>query len=128
MVAVDSCHVWHASFISLMVLQGALAQWYEGPGGAPPCIPARRRCSQKISACLASTPLTALTLTVCVEVCMAVAGGVILLFIQTVAERASISELPVHTGDIKTITVLQQLRGGGVGEGAAAPWAVLVRF
>lgn len=64
----------------------------------------------------------------CVKVRVAIAGGVMLLFIWALAERVGISELPVHTGDIKAFTVLQQLRGGRVGEGAAAPRAVLVRF
>ncbi len=48
----------------------------------------------------------------CVEVCVAVAAGVMLLFRQAVAERAGISELPVHAGGIQAFTLLQQLGGG----------------
>lgn len=48
----------------------------------------------------------------CVEVRVAVTGGVMLLFRQAVAERARISELPVHTGGIQAFTLLQQLGGG----------------
>lgn len=59
---------------------------------------------------------------------MAITGGVMLFFIQTMAEPATISKLSVHTGGIKAVTILPQMRGGRVGEGAASPWAVLVRF
>lgn len=51
-----------------------------------------------------------------------------LLFGQAVAKCARIRELPVNTGGIETFTVLQQLRGGRVGEGAAAPRTVLIRL
>lgn len=63
-----------------------------------------------------------------VEVCVAIAGGVMLLFWQAVAERPGIAELPVQAGGVEAIAVLQQLRGGWVGERAAAPRAVLVRL
>lgn len=127
-VALDSCQVRRAAVISLVVLQWAFAQWYESSGGTPPRVPSRRRRSQEISACLTSAPLTALSLTVCVEMSVAVTSGVMVLFVQTVAECAGVGELPVHTGDIYAFIVLQQLRGCWVSEGAAAPRAVLVRL
>lgn len=42
---------------------------------------------------------------------VAVTSGVMVLFVQTVAECAGVGELPVHTGDIYAFIVLQQLRG-----------------
>jgi len=70
-------------------------------------------------------PVAALTLAVCVAVAAA-AAVVMVLFGQAVAERAGVGELPVHTGGVRALALLQQLRGGRVGEGAAAPRTVLV--
>lgn len=45
MVAVDGCDVGHAAVKSFMILQRALAQWKNGPGGVPPRVPAGWWCS-----------------------------------------------------------------------------------
>ncbi|TNN71050.1 hypothetical protein EYF80_018711 [Liparis tanakae] len=121
-VAVDGRAVGRAAVAPLLVLRGALAQRQHRPRGAPPCVPARGRSSEIVAARLTAAPVAALALAVCVAVAAVV---VMVLFGQAVAERAGVGELPVHTGGVRALALLQQLRGGGVGERAAAPRTVL---
>lgn len=130
-MGLDGRKMWRvAAVVSLLVLRGASGtQWYESPGGAPPGLSPGGPTSQEVSARLASTSLAALPLASCVEmVGVAINDTVLVLLVWAVAKWATVCELAVNTGDVDAFIVFQQLRRGRVREGAASPWAVLVRL
>lgn len=57
---------------------------------------------------------------------VAISSTMLVLLVLAVAECSTVGELSVHTGDVDAFVVFQQLGGGRVREGAAAPRAVLV--
>ena len=125
--------VRHAAVVALRVLQGgALGRGAHGARGAPPRVPPdRRRGPQEVAPRLAAAPLAALVVAVAVGQRVAVGHGVVVLLGrqgEAVADGPGVRELAVGTGALRALAVLQQVRGGGVREGAAAPRAVLVRL
>lgn len=114
-----------AAIESPQVFRGAsAAQWTQGPGGAPPGLPAggadltpTPNPTQVVAARLASASLTALALASMVGVVRVVGGaGLVLvlleLLVRAAAQGTAIGQLPVDAGDVDGVVVLQQLRGG----------------
>lgn len=122
---VDWSDVGHAVFIGFSALGGGLGQG-QGCAGAPPGLPPGLRCPQEVPAGLAAAALAGLA----VEVPLLHQAGVVQC--QAIAERAALRELPVGAGRVMLgawpLRGVQELRGGGVGQGTSAPLAVVIRF
>lgn len=115
--------VRHAALIGFSALRGGLGQG-QGCARAPPGLPPRLRRSQEVPACLTPAALAGLG----VEMPLLHQPGVVER--EAVAEGAAVRELPVGARRVvlgaRSVRGVQQLRGGRVGQGTAAPLAFVI--